>query len=588
MLSGDALVGFTSAEYAGLPTFGAPGTDFPTATSGYIVPDGGTAGSGEDNGTTMGYYPAANTVYWFAPGTHYFPSGQMLAGTGAVLVGGPGAVVNGGGINGTAGGVIVEYLTVQDLSGTTSGSGQGFVNNSLEPNWTIEHDTIEDGSNAGVNVGSNDTVEYDCIYNNGEAGVVGYGGYDDTISYNEVSGNDPSQVDYPGSPVQCGCGGGIKMLESTDVTISGNYVHGNGDPGLWLDTDNAGTTITDNYISDNYSEGIFYETSYDGLIENNTLVDNSWGGGGVGGTTYGNVTGAIYVSESGSPPAGYTVTPWCAMTGACPPDTQVTCAGSTACQSTFVITQNTFVNNWGGVIIYEDSGRNSAYCPSGSPSPGDCPSSDPSALSDSLLNGHGGTLVGPASSIVSSGDPWGAIACYNAQDAGPGGSPDYADLCQWLASNVSVTDNVFSINPATINANLASGEPQCTVADKCGFAGLFAFDAGGTYQPSGCPGGGNAAYQCEDSASVNISYDQGNVLSDNEYYGPWQFWDFSQSNLANPVSWSTWARGGKRGGASRVRCSDRNIGRCAVPFGQDRGSSLLPNGGPWWGFGSGA
>ena len=52
--------------------------------------------------------------------------------------------------------------------------------------------------------------------------------------------------------------------------------------------------------------------------------------------------------------------------------------------------------------------------------------------------------------------------------------PDYWDLCRWKTMNVQVSDNVFSFNPATIDGLLASGSPQCTAANLCGYNGLYA------------------------------------------------------------------------------------------------------------------
>ncbi len=146
------------------------------------------------------------------------------------------------------------------------------------------------------------------------------------------------------SLVNEGAAGGGKFWDITGgATVTGNWVHGNGYAGLWPDTDNAGFNISGNYIDHNWAEGIIYEASYNGAITGNTFVDNAWGGGpspALGGFP----DAALYLSESGSDPR---------VPG--------------AYGSAFNVTNNVFTDNWGGVVIYENSNRacgvsNDALC----------------------------------------------------------------------------------------------------------------------------------------------------------------------------------------------------------------------------------
>ena len=66
----------------GLPTFGSPGTDFPHATSGTVVPAGDNTAAGGNN-----TYGADHTVIYFEPGVHTLRKG-MYTGTGTAYVGG--------------------------------------------------------------------------------------------------------------------------------------------------------------------------------------------------------------------------------------------------------------------------------------------------------------------------------------------------------------------------------------------------------------------------------------------------------------------------------------------------------------------
>ena len=47
-----------------------------------------------------------------------------------------------------------------------------------------------------------------------------------------------------------------------DLTFKSNYVHDNGGPGLWADTNNINTTFDGNTISNNWGPGIYDEISY--------------------------------------------------------------------------------------------------------------------------------------------------------------------------------------------------------------------------------------------------------------------------------------------------------------------------------------
>jgi len=163
-----------------------------------------------------------------------------------------------------------------------------------------------------------------------------------TIQHNEIAGNDTYnwEVHSPG----CGCTGGGKFWEVNGAVVTDNLVTGNHSVGLWADTNNRGFEIADNYISDNFSNGIIYEISYNAEISGNTFVKNGIGSGPAAQQF---PTGAIYVSESGG-------------------DKRVPSKYSGKLE----ITNNTFINNWSGVILWENANRfcnsptntSSGYC----------------------------------------------------------------------------------------------------------------------------------------------------------------------------------------------------------------------------------
>ena len=108
--------------------------------------------------------------------------------------------------------------------------------------------------------------------------------------------------------------------------------------------------------------------------------------------------------------------------------------------STLDIVGNTFTDNWGGVVLWENANR---FCGDG--------------YDDAC------TLVAPSSATMSKCPS----ALSNSAINQPNSSPDYFDLCRWKTQNVTVSDNVFNFNPANIGSLLHH------LTNNCGFNGLF-------------------------------------------------------------------------------------------------------------------
>jgi hypothetical protein len=412
-------------------------------------------------------------TYWFAPGPHTLGGGpftQIIPGARATFLGAPGAVLNGRHVNlyafgGYAPGVTVSYLTVINFGTLGGNDDQGVVNHNSSVRWTIDHSTIADNAGAGAMVGTGDRLAYNCLADNQQYGFNAYSPVNVaniTITHNEIVGNDTYNWEkrQPG----CGCTGGGKFWDVNGAVVTDNWVHGNHSVGLWADTDNRNFDIEGNYIADNYGTGVTYEISYNALIKNNTFARNGLGDGP---TNPGFPTGAIYISESGS-------------------DSRV--PGSFG--SKFSITENTFTDNWGGVILWENANR---FCNSpANTSSGAC------------------TLVDPAI---------GLRACNPAHIAS---QPYYAD-CRWKTQNISVDHNVFNFNPQTLG-------PTCTAENECGFNGLFS--EYGSY-PAWSP------YKAA-TVEKSITFQQGNRFWDNIYNGPWNFMVYQQGT---EVDFATWQGG---------------------------------------------
>jgi len=412
-----------------------------------------------------------HTTYWFAPGVHTLGSGQytqIFPGTGSTFTGAPGAVLDGKRTNyyafgGEARRVTISYLTIRGFGRRGGNQDEGVVNHNSAAGWTIDHSTLEDNAGAGTMLGSRNTLSFNCLRDNQQYGFSAYsraGPAHIVIDHNEITGNDTYNWEKrnPG----CGCTGGGKFWNVNGAVIKGNWVHRNHSVGLWADTNNRGFDIEGNYIEGNYSSGLIYEISYNALIKGNAFVRN---GLGAGPANPGFPTGAIYLSESGS-------------------DSRV--PGKYG--HTFAITQNTFKNNWGGVILWENADR---FCASpANTSTGDC------------------TLVNP-----------GVVTVKTCNAGNIAHRPFYSD-CRWKTQNVSVNHNIFDFSPASIG-------PACTISNDCGIQGIFS--QFGSY-PSWSPYRGFVAEN-------HIMFDQNNHFSANIYKGPWRFMAHEQGNV---VPWVLW------------------------------------------------
>jgi len=438
---------------------------------GPVTPPGGavTVPAGDDSGVN---FSLASTTYWFAPGTHTLGTGafsQINPGSGSTFTGAPGAVIDGKQTNlyafvGGSTDVTITYLTIQNFGTWGSDQNEGVVNHDSGVGWVFEYNTIRDNAGAGLFLGSGDSASYNCLKDNQQYGFQVYsaaGPSGVTIDHNEIDHNDT----YDWETVQpgCGCTGGGKFWDAYDVTVTSNYVHDNLSTGLWADTDNSGFDFENNYISGNWGPGIIYEISYNALINDNTFVDNAWGSGNAG---TGFPSSAVYISESGFDSRAPNAFGYTAMD----------------------VTNNSFTDNWGGVVLWENANR---YCSSSAnTSTGYC------------------TLVNPTVATLTT--------CANATDLA---MTPYIDDCRWKTQNVTVSGNVFNFTPSVI------GSGCNPTPGFCGFNGVFS--ESGTYPP-----------YTGQFVENNITYNQNNVFSGNVYNGPWLY--MSHELGSAPLPWPMW------------------------------------------------
>ena len=553
-----------SSGTSGLPTYGKPGTDFPKATAGVVLPAGRHSYSS--------YQLRPNTVYYLLPGEHIGSlqavtgdvfAGGLYHGTHTVLSGNYSAdswAIDSNYSSGNQPGVTIEYLTIEKFRPQSNGAA---INQDSNTNWTIRYNTVTlNVPGAGAIAGAENTLSDNCMTLNGQYGFqssdVGPWGhdsltggpYDVTIKHNEISYNDtcdfegllnnsaigwsnynpvPARYRNPhcGTVVPDGDQGGFKLWQTNGVTVKDNYIHDNWGPGIWADTDNANTTYDGNTITYNDGEAIIEEISYNFSITNNYLAHNSWIDG-LGNPRF-PVT-AVYISESGSTRAF----------GGIPACRETACSGQHSYPDRSVISGNTLIDNGGGIFLWQNSDR---HCSSEFDRVCTLPGSGTFTLSGCRANL-------PSASL--------STVTYTGRQSG---SPlrDWWDGCLWKTENVSITGNTIVFNPANIAHCNQAAWPDC------GANGIFSEYS--VAPPYTSPGGWVILTQ--------LTFFQHNVWSHNAYHGPSTFYAWNQGNGDNPVSWAQWT-GSVSNGDKCSSAYDHESGACSGPFGQDAGSTYSP------------
>ena len=421
-----------------------------------------------DNLSTVTDDAPAGSTFYLTAGVHHLALGefeQVIPKDNNVYIGAPGAILDGQhsslyAFTQHARNVTLRNFTIQNFGTPGSTNNEGVVNHDAGEGWVVEYMTIQQNAGAGLFVGSGNRIHHNCLRNNGQYGFSAYsdnGIRDVILDHNEIAGNNTD--DWETRVDGCGCTGGGKFWATTGATVSNNYVHDNHSVGIWADTNNVRFDITGNYIENNAGPGVMYEISYNARIAWNTFVRNALVDGP---TNPGFPTGAIYLSEAG---------------GDSRVDAQFT---------TLEIAHNHFVDNWSGVVLWENADR---FCNSpANSSSGDC------------------TLGGAATLATCS---QGMIA-----------NAPYLSDCRWKTQNVQVHDNLFEIAPANIGAS-------CTRDNSCGLQGLFSNF--GTF-PNWSP-------YMDETVEDAITLHQGNVFANNTYVGPWAFMAHDQGTVLDFAAW---------------------------------------------------
>ena len=343
--------------------------------------------------------PAGTTFYLLA-GTHTLVAnmfGQVIPKDGNSYIGAPGAIFDGQGINRyaftqKAANVTVKHLTV---TGFVAPGDEGVVNHDYATGWVIERNTIAKNNGAGVMLGDDNRMTYNCLADNGQYGFQGFG-KNLTIDRNEVARNNT--YDWETKTGGCGCSGGSKFWDAGPGTVTNNWVHDNDNVGLWWDNNNREFLVEGNTIEGNRGHGIEYETSYNVVIRNNVIRRNAIPQG----QSFQSRNdpfpiGSIYLSEAGGD----------ARLGAYP---------------TVEVSNNRFEENWGGIVAWENADRFGH---------------------DNSAN----TSKGFTTLAIDPTGTWQSSEMWKCGDPSTGGlinNGPYKTDCRWRTVNLNITGNTFA------------------------------------------------------------------------------------------------------------------------------------------------
>lgn len=451
------------------------------------VPAGATAVPAGDN--TSFNFSQPYTTYWFAPGEHTLGTGQysqISAGSGSSYIGAPGAILDGKNNNmyafsGGAHSVRIAFLEIRNFGRGLDNNNEGVINHDAGTGWIMEYLYAHHNDGAAVFLGTENTIRYSCLKDNGQYGFSMFkdqieGGSaikDIVVDHNEITGNN--QDNWEVLEVGCGCTGGGKFWDVEGARVTNNYVHHNLSVGLWADTNDIDFLFDSNWVEQNSGEGIWYEISYNATISRNVLKRNNWTSGN---NNLGSPAPAIYISESGG-------------------DSRL--RSSTSGSSNLRIQHNLLEDNFSGISIFENANR---FCNSnGNTSKTYCtPFVTP-------------TIIAPPFNFTYPNPISATHPCYTSISSG-----SYVTDCRWHSQNIQVSDNEFRFTEAHV---------PCA-GTFCGVQSLFATGANNIpWAP--------AAYNVQ-SVQNDVMFHNNNKFFNNTYIGDWRF---VKAN-GERINWDTW------------------------------------------------
>ena len=317
-------------------------------------------------------------------------------------------------------------------------------------------------------LGSDNTLSYDCLTDNQQYGFNAYSTRGPSNLVLDAQRDQPVTTPTTGRAHQpgCGCTGGGKFWDVNGAVITDNWVHGNHSVGLWADTNNRGFDIRGNYISDNYQlrpdlrdqlqrpdQGQRFRAQRPRRRDRRPRLPDQCHlhfGVGVG------QPGARQVRQDRSRSPG-----------------------------------TRSLNNWGGVILWENSNR---FCNS--------PANTSTAYCTLVAPVGGDDQARAASSAICARQPY------------------YGD-CRWKTQNVEVNHNVFELRSRQHRTGLHAGQRVRVPGHFLRVRDLSVLE----------PLQGHARSRTT-SRSTRTT-----ISAQNTYIGPWRFMVQAQNN---DVTWAKW------------------------------------------------
>lgn len=213
--------------------------------------------------------------------------------------------------------VTVQGFVIQNFSTPLQ---RGAIQDYNGSGWIIQNNHITRNAAAGVATGDNVRVLDNLIDYNGQEGFSAHG------NGGLYQGND---IAYNNRNLAVNAGweaGGGKASGTSNLTFKSNYVHDNGGPGLWADTNNIYTTFDGNTIVNNWGPGIYDEISYNAVIINNTIIANGMP------SSPGNGNRQGWAWDAGI---------------------QIRASGSISASAPLIISGNTVTNNYNGISLIQ-------------------------------------------------------------------------------------------------------------------------------------------------------------------------------------------------------------------------------------------
>jgi nitrous oxidase accessory protein NosD len=137
----------------------------------------------------------------------------------------------------------------------------------------IDNLTVTDNAYMGLSaIGERIAISDSRSIDNGHLGMHGHLASDLSIVSSTVVGNNREDFDA------WHAAGGVKITESTGITMTDSHVADNRGPGIWTDLDASRVRLARNYVHDNMRSGIELELSFDAIVVDNVVVDNGEAG----------------------------------------------------------------------------------------------------------------------------------------------------------------------------------------------------------------------------------------------------------------------------------------------------------------------